>query len=49
MIVKVAREARKRRERAAREVREVRKSNIMESWKRTFSFVVTVLLLILYF
>ena len=41
------REARQRRERAAREVREVRKSNIMESWKHTFCFVVTVLLLIL--
>ena len=43
------REGRERHERAAREVREVRKSNIMESWKCTFCFVVTVLFLILPF
>jgi len=33
-------------EREAREVRK-RESNVMESWKRTFCFVVTVLFLIL--
>jgi len=54
---KTVRDDRKEGERGKRErqesgkrgerVRGVRKSNIIESWKRTFCFVVTVLLLII--